>query len=68
MDDIFLNGFNQLTQGNGTLDHEWPICLGCAAIERSLEKVGMERRSDVGGASRSTVGTEIVWMKMRWGL
>jgi len=42
MDDIFLNGFNQLTQGNGTLDHEWPICLGCAAIERSLEKAGMD--------------------------
>jgi lysophospholipase len=42
MDDIFLNGFNQLTQGNGTLDHEWPVCLGCAAIERSLEKAGMD--------------------------
>jgi lysophospholipase len=42
MDDIFLNGFNQLTQGNGTIDEEWPICLGCAAIERSLEKAGME--------------------------
>jgi lysophospholipase len=43
MDDIFTNGFAQLTQGNGTLDHEWPVCLGCAAIERSLEKVGMKR-------------------------
>jgi lysophospholipase len=42
MNDIFVNGFNQLTQGNGTLDQEWPICLGCAAIERSLERAGME--------------------------
>jgi lysophospholipase len=42
MNDIFVNGFNQLTQGNGTLDKEWPVCLGCAAIERSLEKAGME--------------------------
>jgi lysophospholipase len=42
MNDIFVNGFNQLTQGNGILDQEWPICLGCAAIERSLEKAGME--------------------------
>ena len=43
IDDIFENGFNQLTQGNGTLDKEWPACLGCAVIDRSLEKVGMTR-------------------------
>ena len=43
MDDIFDNGFAQMTQGNGTLDHEWAACLGCAVIDRSLEKVGMER-------------------------
>lgn len=42
MNDIFVNGFNLLTQGNRTLDKEWPICLGCAAIERSLEKAGLE--------------------------
>jgi lysophospholipase len=42
MNDIFVNGFNQLTQENGTLDKEWPVCLGCAAIERSLEKAGIE--------------------------
>ena len=38
MNDIFINSFNLVTPGNGTLDKEWPICLGCAAIERSLEK------------------------------
>ncbi|KAJ9610279.1 hypothetical protein H2200_005056 [Cladophialophora chaetospira] len=41
MNDIFVNSFNLVTQGNGTLDAEWPVCLGCAAIERSLEKAGM---------------------------
>jgi lysophospholipase len=41
--EIFDNAFNAFTQGNGTLDHEWPECLGCAAIEKSLEKVRMER-------------------------
>ncbi|KAF2169207.1 hypothetical protein M409DRAFT_36163 [Zasmidium cellare ATCC 36951] len=40
---IMTNGFNQLSQGNGTLDAEWPECLGCAAIDRSLAKVGMQR-------------------------
>ncbi|KAE9368889.1 lysophospholipase [Stipitochalara longipes BDJ] len=43
MNDIFVNSFNQVTQGNGTLDSEWPVCLGCAAIDRSLAKIGMKR-------------------------
>ena len=43
MNDIFVNGFNQLTQANSTLDPEWPACLGCAVVERSLAKVGMTR-------------------------
>ena len=43
MNEIFVNSFDLLTQGNGTLDQEWSTCLGCAAIERSLAKVGMER-------------------------
>lgn len=42
MNDIFVNSFNLVTQGNGTLDSEWPVCLGCAAIERSLKKAGMQ--------------------------
>jgi lysophospholipase len=41
--EIFVNSFNQLTQGNGTLDSGWTSCLGCAVIDRSLEKIGMQR-------------------------
>jgi lysophospholipase len=41
--EIFVNSFNQLTQGNGTLDSEWTTCLGCAVIDRSLAKIGMQR-------------------------
>lgn len=41
--DILLNGLNQVTQGNGTIDEEWPACLGCAVIDRSLAKVNMSR-------------------------
>lgn len=43
LDEIWANSFNEITQGNSTLDAEWPVCLGCAAIERSLARVGMER-------------------------
>ncbi|MCJ1377109.1 hypothetical protein MMC17_000200 [Xylographa soralifera] len=32
-----------LTQGNGTLDQEWAQCLGCATIDRSFNRLGMER-------------------------
>jgi len=28
MYEAFENSFNAFTQGNGTLDHEWPACLG----------------------------------------
>ena len=41
--DVMVNSFNLVTQGNGTLDAEWPACLGCAAIDRSLDRVGMQR-------------------------
>lgn len=41
--EIFVNSFDQLTQGNGTLDSEWTTCLGCAVVDRSLDKVGMQR-------------------------
>lgn len=30
-------------QGNSTLDLEWPECLACAAIDRSLSTRNMER-------------------------
>ncbi|KAE8446162.1 hypothetical protein EG329_012535 [Mollisiaceae sp. DMI_Dod_QoI] len=43
MYDIYLNGFNLVTQGNGTLAPDWPACIGCAAIDRSVARVGMQR-------------------------
>ncbi|KAH6644279.1 lysophospholipase [Boeremia exigua] len=42
---VLINSFDIVTQGNGTLDAEWPSCVACAAIDRSLARVGM-RRSD----------------------
>ena len=41
--EVFVNSLNLMTQGNGTLSADWVSCLGCAAIERSLSKVGMRR-------------------------
>ncbi len=43
MNEIFVNSFNILTQGNLTLDGEWAQCLGCAAIDRSAARIGMQR-------------------------
>lgn len=40
---ILTNSFNYITAGNSTLDSEWPECLGCAAIDRSLSKLGIKR-------------------------
>lgn len=40
---VYVNSWNLLTQGNGTLSSDWINCLGCAVIERSLSKVGMKR-------------------------
>jgi lysophospholipase len=37
--DLWNNTFNAITQGNGTLDAEWPACLACAAVDRSLGKL-----------------------------
>lgn len=31
-DGVLGNGFDLVTQGNGTLDAEWPTCIACAAI------------------------------------
>lgn len=41
--DIYLNSFNLVTQGNGTIDSDWATCIGCAAIDRSVARVGMQR-------------------------
>ncbi|OJJ42302.1 hypothetical protein ASPZODRAFT_125778 [Penicilliopsis zonata CBS 506.65] len=43
MQEIFENSFNIVTQGNGTWDAEWAECIGCAVVERSLARVGMQR-------------------------
>lgn len=40
---VLENSFNIVTQANRTLDSEWPACIACAAVERSLERVRMER-------------------------
>ncbi|KAK7420706.1 Lysophospholipase 1 [Neonectria magnoliae] len=35
-DQIILNGYNVATMGNGTVDPDWPSCVGCAVLARSL--------------------------------
>ncbi|KAK1780485.1 lysophospholipase [Copromyces sp. CBS 386.78] len=40
--DIISNGWNSATQGNGTLDKEWPTCVACAIISRSLDRLGRQ--------------------------
>ncbi|KAH8199363.1 hypothetical protein TruAng_006495 [Truncatella angustata] len=37
-DAIILNGYNAATQGNGTLDSEWRVCVGCAMVLRSMDR------------------------------
>ncbi|EMC99663.1 hypothetical protein BAUCODRAFT_30039 [Baudoinia panamericana UAMH 10762] len=37
---IVLNGYNGATLGNGTLDKQWPACVGCAILSRSLNRTG----------------------------
>ncbi|KAF5658567.1 lysophospholipase [Fusarium heterosporum] len=37
-DNIILNALNGATQGNGTIDKEWPTCVACAIMSRSWWK------------------------------
>ena len=37
---MVLNGYNGATQGNGTLDAQWPTCVGCAILSRSFDRTG----------------------------
>ncbi|KAH7382114.1 lysophospholipase catalytic domain-containing protein [Pyrenochaeta sp. MPI-SDFR-AT-0127] len=37
-DSIIQNGYNVATRGNGTLDKDWPSCIGCAVLSRSFER------------------------------
>lgn len=39
-DAIVKNGYDAATLGNGTLDADWPACVACAALSRSLERTG----------------------------
>jgi lysophospholipase len=39
-DAIILNGFNAATQGNATIDQDWPRCVACAILSRSWSKAG----------------------------
>ncbi|KAI1438295.1 lysophospholipase catalytic domain-containing protein [Xylaria sp. CBS 124048] len=34
------NGFNVATMANGTIDSDWPSCVACAVLSRSLERTG----------------------------
>lgn len=35
---IIQNGYEVATMGNGTMEQEWPICVGCAILSRSFER------------------------------
>ena len=35
---IVENGYNVATMGNGTVNSTWPVCVGCAILQRSLER------------------------------
>lgn len=37
-DSIIFNGYEVATMGNGTKDTQWPACVGCAILSRSLER------------------------------
>ena len=43
LDGVMKNSFNLLTQGNSTLSSTWTDCLGCAAIDRSLQRMNITR-------------------------
>jgi lysophospholipase len=35
---IVQNGYDVVTMGNATRDKDWPTCVGCAILQRSLER------------------------------
>ena len=37
---IIENGYDTVTQGNGTVDSQWPACVGCAILSRSFNRTG----------------------------
>lgn len=40
---MIQNGYETATRNNGTLDSEWPACLGCAIIQRETERRGVNQ-------------------------
>lgn len=38
---MIRNGYHVMTRENSTLDTEWPACLGCAMIQREVERRGL---------------------------
>lgn len=39
-DGIVSNGYEAVTLANSTKDQQWPVCVGCAILSRSLERTG----------------------------
>ncbi|KAI4123093.1 MAG: hypothetical protein LQ347_006280 [Umbilicaria vellea] len=37
---IVENGYDVATMANGTVDAQWPTCVGCAILSRSLDRTG----------------------------
>lgn len=40
---MIQNGYGTATRLNGTLDKDWPACVGCAIIRREQERQGLEQ-------------------------
>lgn len=40
-DQVITNGFNVMSQNNGTIDSEWRSCLGCAIVLREQQRRGV---------------------------
>jgi lysophospholipase len=39
---MIQNGYDVVTQGNGTGDSQWPTCVGCAILSRSFGRTGQD--------------------------
>ena len=39
---IVMNGYYLATQGNGTVNSDWPACVGCAILSRSFDRTNTE--------------------------
>lgn len=37
---VVTNGYNVVTMGNGTIDSNWTVCVGCAILSRSMNRTG----------------------------